>query len=82
MYGPDEFDKIRKKEATMKAHQNHTKDFDELNFKEQAQSINAMTLNLEKSFRAHIRKAVDEGRDPIKVREKCVGLVEDMLRRV
>jgi hypothetical protein len=39
-----------------------TKTFDELNYKEQAQSINMTKVNLKKMIAAHNRKAKEEGR--------------------
>lgn len=66
----------------MTAHQRHTKDFEELNFKEQAQSINAQFANLGKALKAHLRKAKAEGRDTRKVREKCVSQAVKLTQRI
>ena len=66
----------------MKAHQGHTKEFDELNFKEQAQSINAQFANLGKAVKAHLRKAKVEGRDMERVREKCMSQADKLVHRI
>jgi len=47
----------------MKAHQGHTKDFEELTYAEQAQSINAQMLNLGTQIEVHLRKAETDGHD-------------------
>lgn len=43
-------------------HQNDRKTFAELDYKQQAQSINAVRINLKKMEQAHERRALKEGR--------------------
>ena len=42
----------------MKAHQNNSKDYNELNYAAQASSINSMINNLERAIKAHRREAI------------------------
>jgi hypothetical protein len=66
----------------MKAHKDHTRDFEELTFAEQAKSINAEMAYLPKAVRAHLRKAQTEGRNRNVVRQKCVNQVQRLLQRL
>ncbi len=66
----------------MKAHQGHTKDFEELTYAEQAKSINAYMAFLGRAVNAHLRKAEHEGRDTNTVREKCVRQAKSLLKRI
>lgn len=59
-------------------HQRGTKSFEDLTFKEQALSINAQCLVLEKAIRAHARRAADARA----TMEKCVGQVERLSARL
>jgi hypothetical protein len=43
-------------------HQNRTKTFEELTFAEQAKSINAQIVVLQRSIRPHVRRAMKEQR--------------------
>lgn len=45
-----------------KAHQNNTKIFEELNYKEQAQAINMCKVNLRKMEKAHERRRRELGK--------------------
>jgi len=63
-----------------KAHQNETKNFEELEYAEQAKSINAQLLNLERAILANARRAKAENRDnPLTTR---ITNVEDMVLRL
>lgn len=62
-----------------KRHQGDTKSFEELNFKEQALSINGQIATLRKAIRAHVRRAALQGRSTVAVHRKCTGQVERML---
>jgi len=66
----------------MKAHQSHTKDFEELTYDEQAKSINAQMANLGKAINAHLRKAESEGREVEDVRKKCIGQANNLVQRI
>ena len=58
-------------------HKGDTATFEQLNFKEQAQSLNAdLVLYLPKAIRAHVDKARDEGRDQGETLKKCIKLVD------
>ena len=46
----------------MKAHQNNSKDYNELNYAAQASSINSMINNLERTIKAHRREAIKLGK--------------------
>ena len=63
---------------SQKRHKRDTKTFEELDFQEQANSLNAnLVLNLPKAIRAHVRKGkeADPPRDPAETLEKCIKLV-------
>ena len=66
----------------MKAHKDHTRDFEDLTYAEQAKSINAEMAYLPKAVRAHLRKAQNEARDTNAVRQKCLNQVQRLLRRI
>ncbi len=53
---------IEENEMVIRRHQNDKRTFAELNYKQQAQSINAVRMNLKKMERAHERRALEEGR--------------------
>jgi hypothetical protein len=56
-----------------KPHKDGTKDFDELNYAEQAKSINAQLLNLEHAIIANDRRAATENRErPLQKRIKNI----------
>lgn len=56
-----------------KQHQNETKNFEELDYAEQARSINAQMQNLEHAIQANARRAKAENRDnPVLTRIKNV----------
>lgn len=55
--------------------------FDELNFKEQAQSITTAINQLGLMIDANLRRAREEGRDEHKIRESRLAQVERMLNR-
>ncbi len=62
----------------MKAHQNNTKDFLELSFKEQASSLTAQELNLEKQYKAHIKTAINENRNVEDVKNKLLNSIKKL----
>lgn len=66
----------------MKAHKDHTRDFEDLTYAEQAKSINAEMAYLPKAVRAHLRKAQNKERDTNAVKQKCINQVQRMLRRI
>jgi hypothetical protein len=63
-------------------HKDDTKDFNELNFGEQARSINAHIVVLQRSIVAHLKRAESEGRDMGRVRDKCANQLRRLLDRV
>lgn len=63
-------------------HQGHTKTFEELTFSEQAKSINAQIVVLQRAIRAHIRRAGAEGRSQMEVGNKCRSQVSRLLARI
>jgi len=64
----------------IKPHKDGTKDFKELNYEEQANSINAQILNLEHAIQANIRRATAENREnPL---QKRIQNIEDLARRL
>lgn len=63
-------------------HKDDTKDFNELNFGEQARSINAHIVVLQRSIAAHLKRAESEGRDAGRVRDKCTSQLRRLLDRV
>ena len=65
-----------------KRHKDDTKDFNELTFGEQARSINAHIVVLQRSIVAHLKRAEHEGRDASRVRDKCAGQLSRLLARV
>jgi len=56
--------------------------FEELTFQGQAKSINGNIINLEKSIKAHIRKAKINKKDILKTKEKCLKQIERMINRL
>jgi len=64
-------------------HQDNIKTFEELNYAEQARSINAQIIIIEKAINANIRRATKEKREsPIGKRiEQLEGLVERLKRK-
>ncbi len=66
----------------VKRHKGDTETFEGLTFAEQAKSINAIINNLERSVRAHVRKARAEGRDPQVALQKCADQIQRLLGRL
>lgn len=60
----------------MRRHQNDTKTFDELDFKEQALAMNAAAAQYRKMLDAHLRRAEAEERSVDRVRRVGVGLLQ------
>jgi len=60
----------------MRRHQNDTKTFEELTFKEQALAMNAAAAQYRKMIDAHLRRAEAEGRPAGVVRRVGIGLLE------
>jgi len=63
-------------------HKDDTKAFDELTFAEQAKSINAQIVELQRAIGAHLRRAGNEGRNAGRVHEKCISQLRRLLDRV
>jgi hypothetical protein len=59
-----------------------TATFEELNFKEQAQSITAWINTLERMINSHIRRAREESRDIDNIRERRLEQVQRMITRI
>ena len=65
-----------------KVHKGGERIFGKLTFAEQARSITAMINNLQRSVRAHVRKARAEGRDAEAVFQKCVDQINRLPKRL
>lgn len=63
-------------------HQRDTKTFEELTFAEQAKAINIRVVGLERSIRAHMRRADKESRNTESVRRKCIDQIQRLLARL
>jgi hypothetical protein len=59
-------------------HQGDTKTFEELTFTEQAKSINASIVNLQRAIEHHI----DHAPDPSETRQKCIDQIQRFLNRL
>lgn len=59
-------------------HKGDTKTFEELTFAEQAKSINASIVNLQRSIEHHISHAPD----PSETRQKCIDQINSLLNRL
>lgn len=59
-----------------------TATFEELNFKEQSQSITATINTLERMINSHIRRATEEGRDVNDIRRGRLDQVQRMIDRM
>ena len=59
-------------------HQGDTKTFEELTFEEQAYSINASIVNLQRSIKHHINNAPDSA----ETRRKCIDQIQGLLNRL
>jgi hypothetical protein len=66
----------------VKAHKNHTKDFEDLTYAEQARSINATMAYLTKAIKAHLKKAENVRRTKEVVKQKCMKQAERLLDRI
>jgi hypothetical protein len=66
----------------MKSHQNNSKTFEELTYAEQAKSISAQILSLERAIIAHKRRAAAENRNVTETHTKLVEQVERLLNRI
>ena len=65
--------------ATSQRHQNDTKTFEELTFKEQAQAMNMTALQFRKQLNANLRRAGEEGQDVESTLRARLGLLEKIL---
>ena len=63
-------------------HKSDTKTFEGLSFSGQAKSISAQITVLQRSIRAHVRRAEKEKRTATKTLLKCIGQVSRMLDRL
>jgi hypothetical protein len=59
-----------------------TATFEELSFKEQAQSISASINSLERMINSHVRRAREENRDIEDIRERRLEQVQRMINRI
>ena len=66
----------------MPAHKEHTKDFSDMEYSEQANYINSVMATCGKAIRGHIRKASLDKRDVNETRTKCIQQVRRLLVRV
>jgi len=65
----------------MAAHSNNTRTFQELTYAEQASSISAQILSLEKAMIAHERRAGQENRNVAELHAQLIAQVQRMLGR-
>ncbi len=63
-------------------HKNDTLTFEELSYAEQAKSISAQLVVLQRAIRVHARRAAEEDRNPEQTMLKCVGQVSRLLTRL
>jgi len=63
----------------MRRHQNDTKTFEELTFKEQALAMNAAAAQYRKMIDANLRRAEADGRSVARVRQTRLGLLERII---
>ena len=63
-------------------HGGDTAEFGQLSWKEQASSITATILQVERAVKAHVARATREGRDASAARRKCISQVMRMLIRL
>ena len=67
----------------MKSHQFNTKTFEELSFSEQAKSISAQILSLEKAIKANERRAIDKKKTGARtLKARRIAQVKRMLLRL
>ncbi|OHB55111.1 MAG: hypothetical protein A2173_04665 [Planctomycetes bacterium RBG_13_44_8b] len=59
-----------------------TATFEELNFKEQSQSITASINSLTRMVNSHTRRAREENRDADNIRERCFEQLQRMIIRL
>jgi hypothetical protein len=65
-----------------KAHKRHTAEFRDLDYVEQARSINAQLSIIGKAIRHHIRNAESFGKSRDVTQSKCEVQVERLLERI
>ena len=65
-----------------KRHKGNTKGFSQMTWKEQASSISASILYLERAVKSHINLAIKDSRDANAVRKKCIRQIIRMLLRL
>ena len=65
----------------MPAHSNDTLTFEELSYAQQASSISAQILSLEKAMNAHIRRAIQEDKNSSELRENLISQLQRLLNR-
>ncbi|MEQ2009838.1 MAG: hypothetical protein ABMA26_23890 [Limisphaerales bacterium] len=66
----------------MKRHKGNSKKFPELSFGEQAKSISANLIILERQIRARMRKARELGKNERDVLSKSVAQISRLLKRL
>ncbi len=62
-----------------KRHKRDTKTFEELTFQEQAKTMNMTALQFRKQLAAHLRRAVEEDRDPQSIVRTRLRLLERIM---
>ena len=60
-------------------HKGGTKGLPELTFAEQAKSFNATMAYVRRVVNAHVRKAIEDGKDPVATRVKCIKQTQRLL---
>ncbi len=66
----------------MSAHRNNTKTFEELDYAQQARSISAQILSLERAMLAHKRRATAENRNVAELHTQLITQVQRMIVRI
>ena len=63
-------------------HGTRQQSFEELDFKGQAKAINGTARTIEKEIVAHIRRAANENRDVIQIRQTYKELLQRIINRL
>jgi len=63
-------------------HKNSTATFEQLDYPDQARSINQAIINLERMIRATVRKATQQGRNVQQVLDVKRGQLQRLLHRI
>lgn len=73
---------VRVKHISRARHRRDTAEFGQLSWKEQASSLSATILQLERAVKSHIARAKREGRDVLAARRKCLRQLMRMILRL